>query len=282
MSNAPTLTIAGDNDLASEAAQHAISSGIGDPVYLWRSIEDPLVSKAPVVILADPPERAGFARVVLDAGLTAVTLPLQNPEQNLQQAILDGQLRQMSRLHGLPTIARLQSDVHSGAPGRRYGVFAAHRIPANFADDLEEVVDELITCTCSLIDAPVTRISATRSDLGTSTTAGWFILARFADDTIATIEAAAVLPESDDPSGELLIEVTGSNAVLRAAPEQQGVVVNTASGGFRSSWYAEPSEFLMRRAQPLLERDDRVISVSAMNLIRRRVEAAQMEQALEL
>lgn len=282
MSNQPTLTIAGDNDLATEAARHAISTGSGDPVYLWRTIEDPLVSTAPVVILADGPERAGFARVALDAGLTVVSLPIQNPDEQLEQAIRNGKLRQISRLHGLPTLARLQKDALSGAIGRRYGVFAAHRVPANFAGDLGEMVDDLITCCCTLIDAPLTRVSATRSDLGTPATAGWFILARFADDTIATIEVAAVLPESEDPNGELLIEVTGSDAVLRAAPEQQGVVVNSSSGHQRSAWYADPSGFLLHAANRLLPDGAFTSSVSAMTLMRERFAAAERDRSIEV
>jgi hypothetical protein len=282
VSHESTLTIAGDNDLASESARHAISAGLGDPVYLWRSIQDPLVSAAQVVILADAEERAGFAATALEAGLKVISLPIRDLDDDLTAAIRDGRLQFMSRLHGLPTLARLQHDARPPALGRRYGVFAAHRLPATFADDLDDTVDDLVTYCCSLIDAPLTRISATAADLGTPSTAGWFVLARFADDTIATIEVSAVLPDAGDPNGELTVEVTGSDSVLRAVPEQQSVVINGSQGFQRSAWYADPSAFLLQRATQLLEHKDTVGAMSAALLIQRRLEASRMEQALEL
>lgn len=282
MSNQPALTIAGDNDLSTNAARHAIAAVPDDPVYLWRSIADPVVSKAPVVVLADVAERAGFAQAALDAGIPAVSLPIKDPDVDLKQAIADGRLRLMSRLHGLPTLARLQQDAMNGTVGRRYGVFASHRIPVNFADELDDVVDDLVTYCCSLIDAPLSRVSVTTSDLGTPETAGWFILARFADETIATIEVAAVLPEADEPAGELLIEVTGSDAVLRAAPEQQGVLIRGAEGVSRSNWYAEPSDFLLQRATQLRDLETNTTSLSAMKLMQKRFEAATANQAVEV
>ncbi len=282
MSNQPALTIAGDNDLATNAARHAIAAVPDDPVYLWRSIADPLVSKAPVVILADAGERAGFAQAALNAGLPTVSLPIKDLDVDLKQAIADGRLRLMSTLHGLPTLARLQQDATNGAVGRRYGVFASHRIPTNFVDELDDVVDDLVTYCCSLIDSSLTRVSVTTSDLGTSATAGWFILARFADETIATIEVAAVLPEADESAGELLIEVTGSEAVLRAAPEQQGVLIRSAEGVSRSNWYADPSDFLLQRATNLRDSGNETASLSTMKLMQKRFEAATANQAVEV
>ncbi len=282
MSNQPALTIAGDNDLATNAARHAIAAVPDDPVYLWRSIADPLVSKAPVVILADAGERAGFAQAALNAGLPTVSLPIKDLDVDLKQAIADGRLRLMSTLHGLPTLARLQQDATNGAVGRRYGVFVSHRIPTNFVDELDDVVDDLVTYCCSLIDSSLTRVSVTTSDLGTSATAGWFILARFADETIATIEVAAVLPEADESAGELLIEVTGSEAVLRAAPEQQGVLIRSAEGVSRSNWYADPSDFLLQRATNLRDSGNETASLSTMKLMQKRFEAATANQAVEV
>jgi hypothetical protein len=280
VSNEPNLVIAGDNDLASDTARHAISSGLADPVYLWRSIDDPLVSQAPVVILSDRSERAGFARAALDAGSRIVSLPISDLDGQLESAVQDGRLRFASRLHGLPTMARLTDDCLSGFSGRRYGVFAAHRLPANFAGELEEALTDLLVFVASLIDSSLVRVSATTSALGRQETAGWFIIARFADDTIATIEVSAVLPESDQPDGELLVEVTGSDVVLRAEPERQSVVVNGGDGLQKSPWYAEPPEFLLSRALAITQ-DERVEPhVSAMRLLQWRVDAVTSDRAI--
>ena len=280
MSNEPNLVIAGDNDLASETARHAISAGMADPVYLWRTTDDPLVSQAPVVILADPPERLGFARMALDAGNQVVSLPITDADQQIDDAVTAGRCSLVSRLHGLPTMSRLAADCRSGSYGRRYGVFAAHRIPVNFASELEDALFNLLVYVASLIDSPLVRVSATTSELGGQTTAAWFIIARFADDTIATIEVTAVLPESDQPNGELVVEVTGSDAVLRAEPERQSVMVNGSNGLRKFPWYAEPPEFLLAQALTMLQ-DKRVEShVSAMRLLQRSGDAAVSDQAV--
>ena len=280
MSNEPTLTIAGNNDLASETARHAISSGVADPVYLWKSIEAPLVSAAPAIILADADERAGFARAALDAGIPFVSLPIDDPDEAIVQAILDGRLRLMSRLHGLPALDRLYGDCQANLHGRRYGVFAAHRLPRNAIQDLETALCDLVVYVASLIDSPLVRLSATTSNLDTSTTAAWFLLARFADDTIATIEVSAMLPEGDDANGELLVEVTGSDMVLRSEPERQSILVNCPGGHERMAWYAAPPEFLLRRAVSLLTSTDSSRSRSALHIMQRRVEAARSERSV--
>ncbi len=280
MSNEPTLTIAGNNDLASETARHAIASGVADPVYLWKSIDAPLVSAAPALILADADERAGFARAALGAGIPVVSLPIDNPDDAIVQAMLDGRLRLMSRLHGLPALDRLYTDCEAELYGRRYGVFAAHRLPRNAVQDLEPALCDLVVYVASLIDSPLVRLSATTSNLDTSSTAAWFLLARFADDTIATIEVGAMLPEADDAGGELLVEVTGSDAVLRAEPERQSILVNRSGGHEWMAWYAAAPEFLLRRAVSLLKLPDPSCSRSALHFMQRRVEAAKADRSL--
>jgi hypothetical protein len=274
------LTIAGDNDLAFETVRHAISSGVGEPVYHWQSTDDPLVGTAPVLILADPPERAGFALTAIEAGSKVVSLPITTPNQQIDEAIAAGRFSLISRLHGLPTMARLAADCGSGSYGRRYGVFAAHRIPVDFASELEDALFNLIVYVTSLIDSPLVRVSATTSAFGGRETAGWFIIARFDDDTIVTIEVSAVLPESAHPSGELLVEVTGSDAVLRAEPERQSVVVSGRDGVQKFPWYAEPPGFLLSRALWAMQ-DGRVeANVSAMQLLRVRDDAATSDRAV--
>jgi hypothetical protein len=274
MSNDPKLTIAGDNDLASDTARHAISSGLADPVYLWRTIEDPLVTQAPVVVLADHAERKQFARTAIDSGTSVVSLPFADPDEQTAQAVLDGKLRIMSSFHGLPTIARLFADCRSRAYGRRYGVYAAHRLPRNYTDRLNESVADLGTLVTSLIDSPLGRVSAI------ATPFGWFILARFDDETIATIEVSALLPEADEPNGELIVEVTGSEAVLRAEPERQSVITNGNDGFQRQRWYADPPEFLLSSALAIVNRDVGDASISALRLVQYMREAAASDNAI--
>jgi hypothetical protein len=276
MSGEPKLTVAGNNDLASEAARHAISSGLADPVYLWRTIEDPLVSTSPVIILADRDERSGFAQIALEAGLSVVSLPISDPDEQLGQAILDGRLNLISSLHGRPTMARLHEDCQSAAFGRLYGVFAAHRLPRNFAAECDAALQDLIVYVCSIIDSSLVRLSVTAAEGAT------FAITRFADDTIATIEVGALLPESADPNGELLVEVTGSDAVLRAEPERQAVIINGKDGFERQSWYDGPAEWLLNHALNMLGSDNVSQQRPLSNISKLLREAAQSSGAVSV
>lgn len=280
MSSEPTLTIAGNNDLTTDTARHAMSAGFGDPVYLWRTIEDPIIGTSPIVILADEEERAAFARLALDAGIPVVSLPINKPDEGIEKAILEGRLKFISTLHGLPTLSRLAADCRAERYGRRYGIFAAHRLPRGLAAVVDESLCDLLVYITSLIERPLVRLSATTSTLGGSATSAWFILARFADDTIATIEAGAMLPDADDSNGELVVEVTGSDAVLRAEPERQSVVVNGNEGYQRQAWYADPPEFLLHQALQVLNSSDVTPHVSALRLLQQRFDAGTHDMAV--
>jgi hypothetical protein len=274
MGSEPKLIIAGDNDLASDSARYAISSGQADPVYLWRSMSDPIVAATPVVVLADPAERAEFARTAIDAGLSAVSLPIAEPDERIEQAVLDGKLTFISSLNGLPTIARLVADNQAGVFGRRYGVYAAHRLPRNFVDQLDETLADLTVLVASMIDSPLKQLSATMTPFGR------FVLARFDDETIATIEVSAVLPPADEPNGELLVEVTGSDAVLRAEPERQSILINSSGRVSRQAWYAEPSEFLLSTALASVNGSPSDASTSALRLSQHLREASASEHSI--
>lgn len=278
MSAEPTLTIAGNNDLATDAARHAMSAGFGDPVYLWRSTRDPIVGLAPVVILAEKSERAELAFSAIEAGAPVVSLPIPDLDERLAGAIVDGRLKLMSRLHSLPAMARLWADCRAGRYGRLYGVYAAHRLPRNYSSDLDSSVSDLIVYITSLIDSPLERIQVTKADHGD--VAAWFILARFADQTIATLEVGALLPDADEPNGELLVEVTGSDAVLRAEPERQSVVVNGPGGVQMQAWYAEPSGPLLQHASQLMQDSDLVKQTASLNLLTSLSNAALSEEAV--
>lgn len=275
MSNEPELVIAGNNDLASETARHAISSGIADPVYLWRSTADPLVGQAPVVILADPDERAGFARTALEAGCAVVSLPMLDTDQQIEEATADGRLSMISRLHGLPTMARLAADCRRGQPGRRYGIFATQRIPRDQVADVDSTLADLVVYVCSLVEQPLVSLRSSRGTFNGTSTDAWFLLSRFADETIATIEVAALLPAGSEPSGDLLVEVTGDDAVLRAAPERQSVMIHGNEGVRRQAWYAEPAGFLLDEAISVLGRTNPEVSSAALQLLGDRSRAVE-------
>lgn len=267
MTATPQLTIAGNNDLAAEMSRHALASGTADPVYLWRDARDPLPAPTPVIVLSEMGERASFGRAAIEAGLTVVTLPIPDPEEDLERAVESGQLRQISRLHGVPALSRLHRDARDRQDGRRYGIYAAHRLPANNYQAVPEALREVVAFVATLGDGTLEHVRATTASFGHGTD-GWFVLAQFANGTIATLEVSAVLPESDSPHGELLVEVTGSAGVLRAEPERQSVVGQGTNGVIRHPWYADPHGPLLERAMDLVEDDSREGQVAGMKLMR--------------
>lgn len=276
MTVVPQLTIAGNNDLASEVARYALASGVANPVYLWRDIRDPLPARTPMIVLAEPDERAGFARAAVESGVIAVSLPLPDPDAELTRAIEAGTLRQLSPLHGLPALDRLHRDARERREGRRYGIYAAHRLPRNHAGRADAALNDLVSFVAALGDGRVEHVRATSADLGESTT-GWFVLARFVSGTIATIEVSPVLPDADEPHGEVLIEVTGSEVVLRAEPERQSVEVRASTGVRSYPWYAGPEPSLTGAAMDLLEHGSLDDQMAILDLTRSIEPAAQSD-----
>ncbi len=125
-------------------------------------------------------------------------------------------------------IEEVQRAIESGEVGRVYGCYASMRIPRGSSADalIAGAVGPILAVCRDLLPDPVTRVWATRSSLfgeGDS----WFITMRLSTDVIVTIEALASAGAS---ARELLVEVTGSDRVLRAEPTTQGIRVEPLGG----------------------------------------------------
>lgn len=125
-------------------------------------------------------------------------------------------------------IEEVQRAIASGEVGRVYGCYASMRIPRGASEEalIAGAVGPILAVCRDLLPAPVVRVWAERASLFSANDA-WFITLRLADDVIVTIEAIASAAAS---AREILIEVTGSERVLRAEPTNQGIRVEPLGG----------------------------------------------------
>lgn len=117
----------------------------------------------------------------------------------------------------------VQRAIAGGSVGKVYGCYASMRVPRGTSPDalVAGAVGPILAVCRDLLPQPVARVWARRAALFAPDDA-WFITLRLADETIVTIEALASGAAS---SREILIEVTGSERVLRAEPTAQGIRV---------------------------------------------------------
>ena len=139
--------------------------------------------------------------------------------------------------------------------GRVYGCFASFRVARGAAGDdlVSNALLPIVALALDLLPSSPTRVWARRASLFAADDA-WFVTLRLADETIVTLEALA----SNAPGSgqELLVEVTGSEQVLRAEPTRQAVIVEPLDGAATAHpWWEDLAErylrlVIRRAAQP--------------------------------
>lgn len=214
MANGSNWTILGDNPLA--AAMRAAARFVDAP--------------APIAIVTEPDDVPEGAFAIGPAVL-ASTVEKVVPYDAAFEAI-----EEMTRV------------LRAGEAGRLYGCFTSVRIARGASRDDVSYAALLpaIAVTLDLLTGVVERVHATRMSLLGDDDA-WFVTLRLADDTIATIEAMAVLDPVGGLPRELLVEVTASERVLRAEPTRQSVVVEPlGAAGVAYPWWEDLSERFLK------------------------------------
>jgi predicted dehydrogenase len=145
-------------------------------------------------------------------------------------------------------IGEVKRALDAGEVGRVYGCFTSFRIARGH--DGESVAHNALLpalgVTLHMLPAPITRVHATRASLLAGDDA-WFVTLRLADETIVTIEALAVLDPAEGLGRDILIEVTGSERVLRAEPNRQSVVVESLGAATRHHpWWEDLNERFLK------------------------------------
>jgi hypothetical protein len=202
-------------------------------------------------ILGDNPAAAALrtAAAFVDPPepITLATEPGPVPDDAfaIGPAILSSSVERVAPYYSaFESVDEVKRALDSGEAGRVYGCFASFRVSRGVSgDDLS--YSALLPVTAVVLDLlpqPVSRVHARRASLLSADDA-WFVTLRFGDDTIATIEALAVLEPAAGLSRDLLLEITASDRVLRAEPMRQSVVVSPIGGpSVAHPWWEDLNE----------------------------------------
>lgn len=182
----------------------------------------------------DTTERAALAVAAAGAGQRVVVSPLASVDEQVREALESGLVTQVSPLLGLGPLRGLADRMRRGEVGRRYGVFAQLQRRRDAAVTLDEMFAALLHYVLSTLDGAVVVAYACRSALCGPRDDAYHAVLRMEDETLVTLEAAAVLPESWPEDERVVVEATGSDAVVRAEPTRQAILVSARDGSTRA------------------------------------------------
>ncbi len=230
MSGSRTIAVIGSGAMADD-----VSSAIRhSPVYRFAGAVEPGQSipdgTGMVINLASGSNQISTLQSATSSGLPVATLPLTSTGDDARAALGSGRVMQVSPLRGFEALEAFRADVRSGKPGRPYGIFAAHRVKQGTGDLFDSVGVPLLHFVFDLFDEPLARVQTTRASLFGSNDDAWFILARGKQDLLLTIEFAASIASSAPAPAQVLMEATGSEAVLRVEPSRQVIEITGKSG----------------------------------------------------
>lgn len=151
----------------------------------------------------------------------------------------------VSPLYGFRVLEEAARAVQSGEAGKIYGFFGSYRLERGSTP--EELRDQalvpLLAYALEIFHSTVERVMVRRASLLTSDDA-WFVTLRLADDTLLTLEAMATRPEG--AGAQILVEITGSEQVLRVEPTRQSVVIERVDAPARAlPWWEDEAERLL-------------------------------------
>lgn len=154
--------------------------------------------------------------------------------------------RPVSTLFGFRVLEDLAAAVRASTPGKVYGCFGSYRISRDASSDevTHDALLPLLAYTLELFGSPITRIAARRASLFKPNDA-WYVTIRLADEVLLTLEAMASTSPTASP--EILVEITGSDQVLRAEPTRQAVTVEPLNAPpSQLAWWEIEAERLLR------------------------------------
>jgi hypothetical protein len=189
---------------------------------------------------------------------TAVTTTISSDASEDSDAVVIGPALLESSGRVVPFHAAFEAievvkrEIEGGASGSIYGCFTSMRIErgASAAEVRWSALLPAIAVTLDTIPGVVGRVWAERTSLFSNSDA-WFVTMRYADDTLLTIEAAAMA--NPGAGRELLVEVTAAERVLRAEPTRQAVIIEAFDAPTRRApWWEDLAE---RYLQLVMVRD---------------------------
>jgi hypothetical protein len=211
--------------------------------------------------------RADAIYVKSESGRTVITQAETIPEGAISTGralLVQNAGSIVPHLLGFRVIDEVTRAVHAGEAGQVYGCFGSYRVPRG--TDPDEVASDallpLLAVVLEILAGDVTDVWARRASLLSEGDA-WFVTLHLGA-VIVTLEAMATTDAPPPDSAELLIEVTGSDQVLRAEPFRQAVTVAPYGAPAQAyGWWEPAGERLLQR---ILELDDRPVHSTATRL----------------
>lgn len=182
-----------------------------------------LARQLPTLLFAPPSDLAELDDLAALAGRGGVPLGLPN------------------WVRFLPATRALRDTVGRGEVGPLLSLFAAWRTRRPLADPLGELglplLDAVRWCVPEL--GAIGRGQVTAAPLFGADRPAALLILRAVSGPVLTIELAASLPQSHEVDDEILIEVLGEGAALRAEPLNQAITILGAGERRRVPWHRD-------------------------------------------
>ena len=195
-------------------------------------------------------ELAAAARhVEAPSAMTVSTTPEGVPNGAIVTGagLLTAQARSVvSPLYGFRVLEEAARAVQSGEAGNIYGFFGSNRLERGASPDnlRDQALVPLLAYALEIFHSTVERVMVRRASL-LATNDAWFVTVRLADEILLTLEAMAVRPPGSGP--QILVEITGSEQVLRVEPTRQSVVVEPIDAPVHAlPWWEDEAERLLQ------------------------------------
>jgi predicted dehydrogenase len=230
------LAIWGDGERAGLAA--AIEAGAG------MTLAGDAEGDAIVVACAAQQEALAQARAALATGKPTLCLTLPGELAALDElaalaARHDSTLSLPNELRYLPATIALREAVARGDTGPIISVFVSWHTREAIGDPLAVLGPRTLDLLGWCLPGAIERAQVTAGPLFGPERGAAALTLRGRDGVVRTVELAAALPEGYAQADELLVEVLGAEAALRAEPFNQAITVAGARGQWRQEWGAE-------------------------------------------
>ncbi len=240
MSGSRQIAVIGSGEMADavvDAIRHSVVHRLAGQVDAGAS----LPAGADMVLnLATGAGQVEALKSAASSELPVATLPLASADDAARTALGSGRVVQVNPLRGFEALEAFRADVRAGKAGKPYGIFGAYRVRQGTNNVFDNVGVSLLHFVFDLFDEPLARVQTTRTNLFGPRDDSWFIIARGKRDLLITLEFAASLAASAPASRQILMEATGSEAVLRVEPTRQVVTVSDRDGQTRDvAWWPD-------------------------------------------
>ena len=220
--------VAGSGMVPGESATAAALVVAGDSVAETLALlPEALRAGKPTLCLALPGDRATLDATIELAAQHGAALSLPNP------------------LRYLPATIALRETLLSGEAGLLISAFLAWRTSGERGEPLATLGPAALDLLGWLLPAPIVRTQVTSAALFGATPDTVALLLR--DDTglVRTVELITNLPATPEFGHDLLIEVLGDTAALRAEPFNQTIAIASTTTRRRQEWSVETTALIL-------------------------------------